>query len=520
MRKPIAFALAAALCVAGCSEQPQGKGSRVHPSAQAAPPTARTLQAPVPPDDPHAVDRATTPSDYCVGCHVGFDDANNHPVRVSLAAAALGDGYFYPPASPAIVLRDGVFVECSSCHDDGSAGFHRRTVLADLCGACHAMGASDPPPFAVVTSPAAGAVVRGAILVTASVTDDQGVVRAELWGGASPYELALLQSLAQPSATVTFRVDTAALPNGPYTFLVRAFDAAGGNDSSLVSVTIDNAAELSVTLQSPAAGAVVRGYSSVVGLAPGAARVELWAGPTPEAAALVSSAFTATGGTFILPLDTRALPDGATALAVRAFDAYGRTGSAGTAIVIDNSAPPVAIVSPASGALVRGALEVVASVGDAALADLLVGPTPETARAVAFSGGIAAEVARLSFDTAGVPDGLQHVVVRARDAAGNEGTAARPVTVDNTPPAVAITSPAAGANVRGTVQISAAASDANGVASVAFLVDGVLLRTVTAAPYVASWTPVRRSGAHVLVAVATDRAGNTATSAPVTVAAR
>jgi len=108
--------------------------------------------------------------------------------------------------------------------------------------------------------------------------------------------------------------------------------------------------------------------------------------------------------------------------------------------------------------------------------------------------------------------------VRAYDAAGNVGSAARSVLIDNTPPAVAISSPAAGSVVRGVTTIVATAADA--VAGVDFYVDGAFLARSTSAPYSAAWQPVRRSGFHTLTSVATDLAGNAATSAPVTVHAK
>jgi glucose/arabinose dehydrogenase/PKD repeat protein len=89
---------------------------------------------------------------------------------------------------------------------------------------------------------------------------------------------------------------------------------------------------------------------------------------------------------------------------------------------------------------------------------------------------------------------------------------------DTTPPTVAISSPAGGALVRGTVTISATASDNSGtVASVQFFVDGAALGAPdTAAPFTASWT-TSGSGPHTLTARATDAAGNATTSAPVSV---
>jgi peptidoglycan/xylan/chitin deacetylase (PgdA/CDA1 family) len=115
------------------------------------------------------------------------------------------------------------------------------------------------------------------------------------------------------------------------------------------------------------------------------------------------------------------------------------------------------------------------------------------------------------------------VKFRAWDVAGNvESTKSQQIRIDRNAPLVAITSPANGATVTGNIKIIASPSDAEtGVASVKFYVDGVLVGTVTGSPWQIAWnTKKYSSGQHVLTAVATDRAGNTRTSAPVTVTVR
>lgn len=98
-------------------------------------------------------------------------------------------------------------------------------------------------------------------------------------------------------------------------------------------------------------------------------------------------------------------------------------------------------------------------------------------------------------------------------------TLARSMTgPDTTAPSVSITSPAAGAVVRGSVTVSAQATDDVGVSSVELLVDGAVIATDTTAPHQATWDSTSvADGDHVITAVARDLAGNTATSAPVTV---
>jgi len=90
---------------------------------------------------------------------------------------------------------------------------------------------------------------------------------------------------------------------------------------------------------------------------------------------------------------------------------------------------------------------------------------------------------------------------------------------DSTPPTVAITSPAGGETLSGTVTITAAASDDTGVAGVQFALDGSNLGAEsTAAPFAVAWsTSTIADGTHFLTALARDAAGNTTTSAPVSV---
>src|SRR5439155_12715262 len=68
------------------------------------------------------------------------------------------------------------------------------------------------------------------------------------------------------------------------------------------------------------------------------------------------------------------------------------------------------------------------------------------------------------------------------------------------------------------VTVSASAADNVGVVGVQFKLDGVNLGAeVTTAPYSISWnTTTVSSGAHSVTAVARDAAGNTATSAAIT----
>ena len=91
---------------------------------------------------------------------------------------------------------------------------------------------------------------------------------------------------------------------------------------------------------------------------------------------------------------------------------------------------------------------------------------------------------------------------------------------DTTPPTVSITSPAGGATVTGTINVTVSASDTGtGVAAVQLQVDGIPFGTaINASPFTFSLNTAKfAGGSHTLTASAWDFANNTATSNSVSV---
>lgn len=83
---------------------------------------------------------------------------------------------------------------------------------------------------------------------------------------------------------------------------------------------------------------------------------------------------------------------------------------------------------------------------------------------------------------------------------------------------VSLLTPAPDATLEGSVSWTADAEDTDGVASVAFRVDGTTVSTDTSAPYGGTWDSTTVSdGAHTLTARLTDSLGNTTTSGSVAV---
>jgi thermitase len=89
---------------------------------------------------------------------------------------------------------------------------------------------------------------------------------------------------------------------------------------------------------------------------------------------------------------------------------------------------------------------------------------------------------------------------------------------DATPPTASITAPGAGATVSGTVVVGVSATDNVGVVQVDLFVDGVFFASDASAPYSFAWdTTTASSGSHTLQAVAADAAGNSGSTAAITV---
>src|SRR5215475_3598260 len=186
-----------------------------------------------------------------------------------------------------------------------------------------------------------------------------------------------------------------------------------------------------------------------------------------------------------------------------------------------NTPPSVQVTSPAAGATLSGKVNLTAVASDNGTVTGVqfrvdgnsVGPDLATAPYI------------FVLDSSTLSNGSHSISAVATDNTGKTTTSATvAVKVDNTvkdttPPTVSITAPANGAKVTGVVSVTAIAADNVSVADVQFEVDGAKVGAADlAAPYAYAWDSSKSTnGAHTLKAIATDGAGNTTTSAVVTV---
>jgi hypothetical protein len=296
-----------------------------------------------------------------------------------------------------------------------------------------------------------------------------------------------------------------------------AQDAAG--NASTASTSTDNsvsfdAAAPTVSINSPASGDTVSGTITVtVSVADDIAvtGVQFFLDGSPGT--------DVTTAPFSAPWNTNATTNGSHTLTAVARDAAGNhsTSAPVTVTVANDTTPPtVTISSPASGDTVSGTITVTVSVAD----DIAV-----TGVQFFLDGSPGTDVTTAPYsapwNTTTTTNGSHTLNAVARDAAGNHTTSA-PVTVtvanDTTPPTVTISSPASGDTVSGTITVTVSVADDTAVTGVQYFLDGTAGTDVTTAPFSAPWnTSSTTNGSHTLTAVARDAAGNSTTSAPVTV---
>jgi hypothetical protein len=262
-------------------------------------------------------------------------------------------------------------------------------------------------------------------------------------------------------------------------------------------------------ITSPASNEQVRGTVTVTATATDdytVTKVEFYDGQT-----LLG---TDTSEPYSVSWNTTGAAAGAHTLTAKAYDFAGLVGSsAEVQVIVDNTAPTVSITSP-TATFKPGIVQVTATASDSqpiSRVEFYDGSTLiGTATTAPYS---------VSWDTTGFPSGSRTLSAKAYDAAGNMGQTSRTVTVDATPPTVAITSPQSGAKVFLSTTIQATAADDNNIVTQVVFYDGsTVIGTDTTAPYSVTWnTKLLDRGQHTLTARATDAAGNVTTSAGVVV---
>ena len=191
--------------------------------------------------------------------------------------------------------------------------------------------------------------------------------------------------------------------------------------------------------------------------------------------------------------------------------------SAAITVRVDNTNPTGSITAPADSANVRNTISLTSNSADP-VGRLSLRRRDRHFPALADRRGTWTNQAA-SWNTTLQADGQYDVRVVTTDNAGNSHTSATiTVRVDNTNPSGSITTPADSANVRGTVSLTSNSTDSggSGVATVQFQRSPIGAGTWT--NQAASWdTTAQADGQYDLRVQTTDNAGNSHTSATITV---
>lgn len=211
---------------------------------------------------------------------------------------------------------------------------------------------------------------------------------------------------------------------------------------------------------------------------------------------------------------------GAHTLSAKARDAAGNVTT--TASLTVTVVPQLVITAPANNAAIAGPTITVHYVTTGNLtgidhAQFTLDNDPQAIHDFDFDGSLSlSNVAPGAHVLTGLLVGANLAPVLGTDAAPIYFTV---LASDTTPPSVAITAPTNGANIAGTVSLTATASDDVGVAGVQFLIDGVAVGAEdTTAPYTISWnSSTVGNGSHTVSARARDAAANSTVSSVVTI---
>jgi thermitase len=216
------------------------------------------------------------------------------------------------------------------------------------------------PPGVVITAPAQSSTVSGTVAIRVNAIDDAAVTKVECYVGGS----LLGCSSVLPAS---FSWDTVGLPNGSYTILARAYDAANNATSTSSTVPVSNlppdTAPPSVQVTSPSSGATVSGTVSIGTTTAddtGVVKVDLSVNGAWSA--------TSTNSNPQFSWNTSALASGSYTLQAKAFDAAGNSGSSlPVTVTVQNKdiiPPTVQITSPSDGAVISKTCQITVAASD------------------------------------------------------------------------------------------------------------------------------------------------------------
>lgn len=343
-------------------------------------------------------------------------------------------------------------------------------------------------PEVTINSPEDGVIVSGnSIVVDASIADTTITT-------VSSSPAAISTCLPPGGGSVSGAID---LVEGENVIAITATDIVGRTGGSAITVFRDSA---------PPALTVISPSNGVVASTP--VTVSFQVDDTSESTVSIDGTQLSVlppSGVVTCPVN---LVEGDNLVTVTATDAAGNTTSVDLFLVLDLSAPIVTIDSPLDLAVFgagSSSIGMTATIDDLTETSITVLPGNGSTTLPAGGGVISSAI--------NLVEGSNTITVNATDSTGRVGSNSIAVVLDTTGPELSIDSPLENANLRGIIDFDATALDpspGSGVTHLDFIVDGVLIETVTEAPFEALFdTTTIADGTHTFTVSSTDGAGNT-----------
>jgi len=333
-------------------------------------------------------------------------------------------------------------------------------------------------PIIYLTAPANGLLTRNPQL-TVSGTVSEPVTSLTINGQS------VVVSSTSPFTSILTLVE------GVNVITLAATDPAGNAGSATATVTLDSTPPVAPVLEALVTPVNIPAVT-VRGSAEAGSTVTLTNNGT------TIGSMVATAGLFSFP--NVSLTEGENSFIAATVDAAGNTSAASAAVVVilDTHAPQVSVVSPADGVILN-------------TPEITLKGTVDDPTAAVTVNGLPArnEDGNWTLEGFSLQEGNNTLLVEARDAAGNKGTAVLTVVLDTVDPVVSVTAPSDGlytnlpqVTVTGTVNEPATAVTVNGVPATL----NPLVSPAVGTAFTATVSLVE--GANTITIVATDRAGN------------
>jgi hypothetical protein len=396
---------------------------------------------------------------------------------------------------------------------------------------------SGPSLGAAITSPANGATVSGTVTINMSASNVQGSPTTFVLKTGST----TISNQSVSGSTATASWNTTGLAPGSYPLNLTVTNA-GRTATASITVTVGSGPPAngdttppSVTITAPT-GNVWTGNSINIAASAtdnvGLANIKLW-GNGGVFATLPCSGATCSGDVWWI---TGSLPPAAYEVNAVATDTAGNQAVSAKVTIFKDATSPVvpsgastggtpppppplgaAITSPANGATVSGTVTINMSASNVQGA-----PTTfvlQTGSTTISNQSVSGSTATASWNTSGLAAGNYPLNLTVTNA-GRTATASITVTVSSSPPpspplGAAITSPASGATVSGTVTINMSASNVQGSPTTFVLQTGsttISNQSVTGSTATASWNTTGLTPGSYPLNLTVTNAGRTATA--------